>query len=375
MHRVSAVFTALLLGAAGCSFSSVDPDASVHVSGRALDADGKPLAHTKVLLFKQADIGEVIFGTVLTVGSLATVCLLPDSPAICNKARTATTGSDGGYSFDLSGKDTQGTLGTESTLNVVFAGPVDQGSTTISFTADEADISLPDARLWRAQPHATSGSSIHLSWSPLPASAGPDRSYSAQAFEKGPENASEFALWSQPAKGRAATIDARILENGSGSVAVSAHSGLPGATGAGHVSASYLSKKVAARSNVGTPVSRGARCAPVSGTAPATNGAYTRCGATDGDLTSPAHLTGNGVVDGVVIDLGRARPVDLVVARGFAGQVLVETSTDGKAFGIVATSSGTVALSVPGRPTARYVRLRSPAGLDESLSSEVSVWS
>jgi hypothetical protein len=371
MYRVSAVLTTLVLGAAACSFSSVDPDASVHISGRALDAAGKPLANAKVLLFKEADIGEVIFGTVLTVGSLATVCLLPDAPAICNKARTATTDGDGTYSFDLKGKDTQGTLGTESTLNVVFSGPADQGSTTVSFTADKTDIGLPDARLWRAQPRAAASSrAIKLSWSPLPGTAGPDRTYSAQAFEKG----SEFALWSQPAKGGSSTIDPRILEDGTGAVAVSARSRLSGATGAGHVSASYLSKKLTVRTNVGAPASRGARCAPVTGTAPPTNGTYSRCGATDGDLTSPAHLAAKETVDGVVIDLRRVRPVDLVVARGFAGQVLVETSTDGRTFQVVATSSGTVALTIPGRPTARYVRLRSPSGLDESLSSEVSIW-
>jgi hypothetical protein len=63
------------------------------------------------------------------------------------------------------------------------------------------------------------------------------------------------------------------------------------------------------------------------------------------------------------------------VARGFAGQFLVELSDDGRAWRTVATSSGAaVALSVPGRPSARFVRLRSPVGLDESLASEVSVW-
>ena len=81
------------------------------------------------------------------------------------------------------------------------------------------------------------------------------------------------------------------------------------------------------------------------------------------------------MVSGVVVDLGAPRPVSLVVARGFAGQVLVELSDDGRSWRTVATSSGSaVALSVPGRPSARFVRLRSPVGLDESLATEVSVW-
>jgi hypothetical protein len=76
-----------------------------------------------------------------------------------------------------------------------------------------------------------------------------------------------------------------------------------------------------------------------------------------------------------VVDLGRIRPVSLVVARGFGGQFLVEVSTDGTTFGTVATGSGQAyAVRPDARPRARYVRLRSPVGLDESLSSEVSVW-
>jgi hypothetical protein len=81
------------------------------------------------------------------------------------------------------------------------------------------------------------------------------------------------------------------------------------------------------------------------------------------------------VVTGVVVDLGRAKPVNLVVARGFSGQFLVEASTDGKEYRTFATGTGPAYAARPtGRVVARYVRLRSPVGLDQSLSSEVSVW-
>ena len=64
-----------------------------------------------------------------------------------------------------------------------------------------------------------------------------------------------------------------------------------------------------------------------------------------------------------------------MVGRGFSGQVVAEISNDGRTFSTVATSSGTaVALRIPGGQRARYVRLRSPAGLDESLCAELSVW-
>ncbi len=353
-----------------CSFSSVDPDAEVHVSGRALDAAGKPLTNTKVLLLKQADIGEVVFGTVLAIGTLSTICLLPDAPAICDKARTATTDGDGRYTFDLKGEDTQGTLGTASTLNVVFSGPKAQGSTTVSFTAKEADIDLPDARLWKSD--AKVSGAIRLSWTPLPSAAGSKRSYSAQLFEANGRS----ALWSQPASGRRATIDPRILEDQRGSVAVGASSSLEGGSGGGKVRASYLSPRIPVRPSAGEPASRGRRCAAVTGTAPARDAAFSRCAATDGELASPARLAApdGTLVDGVAIDLGSPRRVDLVVVRGFAGQLLVETSADGKTFSTVATSSGSTAVEVPGSPRARYLRVRSPAGLDESLLAEVSVW-
>lgn len=372
MRKAPALLAALSLALTGCSFSTVDPDATVRVSGRALDATGAPLAGAKVLLFKQADLGEVLFGTVLAVGSLSTICLLPDPPALCRKARTATADQDGRYEFELTGEDTQGTLGTASTLNVVFAGPAAEGSTTISFTAKDTEIDLPDARLWRSAARVSRpGGAIRLAWSQLPADAGHDAAYSTQLFEADHST----ALWSQPASGRAASIDPRILEDRPGAVAVNAGAVLSGGRGTGTVRASYLSRRLPVQGTAGAPPSRGRPCASVTGTAPAKNGPFSRCAATDGHLDQPARLDGAGsVVAGVVVDLGAARPVDLVVARGFAGQFVVEVSADGKAYRTVAADSGTTAVHPPGSPRARFVRLRSPTGLDESLSSEVSVW-
>ncbi len=371
MRSVPALVATFSLAVAGCSFSSVDPDESVRVSGRALDAAGRPLTDTQVLLFKQADIGEVVFGTVLAVGTLATICVLPDAPAICRKARTTTTGSDGRYQFELKGSETQGTLGTASTLNVVFSGR--KSSTTVSFTAEDGEINLPDARLWNASPKVSQRSGqIQLSYAPLPETGG-KVGYSAQLFEvKG-----ESALWTQPASGTDAVVDARILEDQPGSVAAGASSTLPGASGAGDARANYLSPRLPVRATAGTPLSRGRRCAAVTGTAPAQDAKFTKCGATDGDLDAPARLGAarGGVTTGAVVDLGAVRPIDLVVARGFAGQVLVELSDDGRTYRTVATNSGTaVALEVPGGQRARFVRLRSPSGLDESLAAELSVW-
>lgn len=374
MRQAFALFAALSLAAPGCTFSELDPDASVHISGRALDAAGKPLTNATVLLFKQADLGEVVFGSILTVGTLSTICLLPEAPAICREAKTATTDGDGRYEFDLKGSDTQGTLGTESTLNVVFSGGAGKASTTISFTAKDNDITLPRARLWSAAPAVSQSSGeIRLSWSPLPSGTGRDATYSAELFEA----TSTAAVWSEVASGRSADIDARVLEDRSGSVAAGARTELSGGGGAGDLRASYLSKRLPVRGTSGPPPSRGRPCAAVTGTARAKDGRFLRCAATDGDLDQPARLGGRrgATVTGVVIDLGATRPVRLVVARGFIGQFLVEVSDDGRTYRTVATSSGSaVALSPQGQPTARFVRLRSPAGLDQSLLSELSVW-
>jgi hypothetical protein len=137
--------------ASGCRFSKVNAQATVHISGRAVSASGAPLANVQVRLFKEADLGEALTGIVLALGSLGTICLLPAAPAICRQARVATTGADGSYTFTLSGADTQGTLGTESTLDLVISTPganaARAAATTLSFNVRKASVHLPVARL------------------------------------------------------------------------------------------------------------------------------------------------------------------------------------------------------------------------------------
>lgn len=372
MRRVPALLAVATLAVTGCSFSSVDPDSSVQVTGRALDASGKPLADARVLLVRQADIGQVLFGTVLAVGTLSTVCLLPEPPAICAKARTATTDSEGRYHFEVKGADTQGSLGTEATMNVVFSDGR-EASTTLSFAAKDTDVTLPDARVWNLRPRVSARPGrVEIEFKPLPSGAGRRTSYGAEVFD----GDAGSALWTQPARGSHAEVDTRLLEDRDGAVAVSAHTELAGGSGTGDVRAGYLSPRLAVRAGSGPPPSRDRRCAAVTGTAPVVTTRWSRCAATDGDLDRPARLSapGGAIVTGVVVDLGAPRAVDLVVARGFAGQLLVEVSSDGRTFRTVATSAGTTAVSPQGRPSARFVRLRSPAGVDESLLSEVSIW-
>ena len=372
MRRVFVVVTVLGLAATGCGFSSVDPESTVSVSGRALDSSGKPLAHAKVLLIRQADIGQVIFGSILAVGTLSAICFAPHPPAICDKARTTTTDAEGRYRFAVKGSDTQGSLGTEATMNVVFSGGSAKSSTTVSFVAEDNTVDVPDTRLWDLAAKVSGGpGGIAVSWHPLAAKAGSKTAYSAQLYDAD----RGAVLWTQPASGRRSVIDPRLLEDRKGLVAVSASTTLSGGTGAGKVRASYLSARLPVGDTAGAPPSRGRPCAAVVESAPTKVDGP--CAETDGDLGEPARLTADAgkTVSGVVVDLGRARPISLVVARGFSGQFLVETSTDGTTFRSVATGFGQAyAVRPTGRPSARYVRLRSPTGLDESLSSEVSIW-
>jgi hypothetical protein len=367
---IVAVLAALL--AAGCHPSPVQPTATVIISGRALSATGAPLASTQVHLYKEADFGEAVIGSVLTLGTLGGICLFPGAPAVCHKGHSATTGADGSYRLTLKGADTQGLVGDKATLDLVVADPAGGAtgaSTTVRFTVGSTAVTLPDARLWNAKQHLSEGSGqITLTWSAVPTTHGTGASYSAQLLDP----ARAYPIWSQNASGGRTKIDARILEDRAAAAAITVRTTLSKG-----VHAVYLSARTQVRPIAGTPPSRHRPCYAVTGTTTLAMARQTVCVATDGDLTSPAHLTPtNGkVVTGVMIDLGVARPISLVVARGTGGMVVVEVSSNGTAYREVATGSGdTVAVTPAGRPIARYVRVRSPGGLDESLLAEVSVW-
>jgi hypothetical protein len=143
------------------------------------------------------------------------------------------------------------------------------------------------------------------------------------------------------------------------------------------VHASYLSSRLPVRPLLGAPPSRHAACSAVSGAATLKMVRQSRCAVTDGDLLTPARLAAAdaAVTTGVVVDLGHARPIHLVVVRGLAGSYLVELSHDGKTYQPITTSTDSTNTVQPaGHPAARYVRVRSPNGLDESLMAEISVW-
>jgi hypothetical protein len=376
MLKSLAVVLSGVLVLSGCHFSHVDANATVTISGSALDATGAPLAGAQVRVFTEADIADVVFGSILAIGTLGSICLLPDSPAICQRAHTTTTDADGHFTLQLKGSDTQGLVGTEATLDAVVAAKGSSATspaTTLSFTVKDTTVQLPAARLWNAAPRvAQGGGHLTLTWQSLPAAYGTSASFAAQYFLSG----QAVALWTQSASGGRSVADARVLEDVQATAAAGANTSLDG-VGTGTVHAHYLSARLPLKGTAGAPQSRHHACSAVMGTATITALAQPTCAATDGNLVQPAQLTGtNGaVVTGAVIDLGKAAPISLVVAHGIAGMTIVEVSTDGlhyREVGILTDSPAAVA--PPGNPVARYVRVRAPSGLDESLLYEISVW-
>src|SRR5947209_3134394 len=158
--------------ATACHISPVKPDETVTISGRAVDGHGKPLAGATLHLYKEADFGEFIVGSVLAIGTLGGVCLLPGAPPLCHKAKSATTRSDGSFTFTLKGSDTTGLIGDESTMDLVVAAKgatATSASMTLSFRVTSATVALPTARLWDTAPRVAEGNGhIDLSWAALP---------------------------------------------------------------------------------------------------------------------------------------------------------------------------------------------------------------
>src|ERR1700743_1276994 len=64
------VVASVVASCASCRFSKVNPHATVGIPGRARDSAGHPFAAATVRLFREADLGQVLVGSVLAVGTL-----------------------------------------------------------------------------------------------------------------------------------------------------------------------------------------------------------------------------------------------------------------------------------------------------------------
>ena len=84
---------------------------------------------------KDADIGEVVFGAVFTIGTLGVICLVPDPPALCSKARTWLRRAPrrrNQFESLPEARTPRGRSVLESTLNVVFTSGDATSSTTLA---------------------------------------------------------------------------------------------------------------------------------------------------------------------------------------------------------------------------------------------------
>ncbi len=361
MRRLWPFVAVLALVLTGCQTerSNLDRAATVVVSGRVLQADGSPAVGAPVALEREPSAGEVITGLVVIPLSLFTACLVDPPASLCRgrSVKRATTSADGSYSFSLTGGDTQTAFGNARSFSL--SAEVSGALVTADFRIQAENPRLPDLQVW--QPAVTVGPG-HLSWDP-PAPG---------SYQVVVEDAGGQLVWTFDSTGTDVGFDPRILEDTSGSLAVSARTN---ATAEGTtVGIRRQSARVAYRSAAGPPISRGRPCVVGPAGTP-----VSPCPLTDGNLanalpppattaTSTTGSTATPRADSVTVDLGRAAEVSLVVVRGCSCQV--ERSTDGQTWLALDQSAGYTAVAPSRTGPARFVRLTGSI----SQLREVSVW-
>lgn len=377
MNRLVALACTLTLAAVipGCTASRVARDADVVVSGTLLDPAGQAAKSVRVVLVKEIDVGDLLLGFGLVTASLGAACLLDDAPAVCGRARRATTGDDGRFDLRLKGRDVQGSVGNASTfqLTAMLAAATGEalGPTVVArFEVQTEQVALPPLRFWRPQVDVTaSRARVGVEWPPLEAAAGPVDGYQVNFFA-GPRGQ---PVWT--AHGRSPlSVDPRVLEDTAGTAAVDASASAPGP--GTRVRVTYRSGQVNYRGGFGAPPSRGAACTAAAADVAASP--LAPCPFTDGDLgTAPVVRVGEAGIPPTeaVVDLARARSIALVVVRGCPGTCEVATSADQQAWPVAGTAMGQAfTVTPPAATSARYVRVRSTTGLDLGRVTEISVW-
>ena len=363
---VALVTAALLL--AGCAASKLDADATVRVTGTVLDAAGQPARGADVALFKVADIGEVLVGATLAIGTLGASCFVPGGPAFCQDARKTTTDDSGKFSYSLKGSDTQGSVANARDFDLTaFVGRTTGKPqvASVRFKVQRTDLEVPPLRVWDAQATTAAASGgVRTSWPALPADYGESPTYALRFV------ADNKTVWSVAKAAPGDRVDGRYLEDARGAVEVGASTSRSGPDTKFRYTYFAAGGSFA---GTGKPPSRGAAC--FSATADGAATALSPCRLTDGDLSTAAQFSGDATArPSAYVDLGSSRPVSLVVARGAAGTTEIETSDDAKNWTVLGPGGGSL-VSADGRGIrARYVRIRTTNNVDISSLSEISVW-
>ncbi|MEX2557822.1 MAG: hypothetical protein WEB06_19605 [Actinomycetota bacterium] len=378
-RRILAALAVSLLLAA-CTASEVDPDARIDVNGRVARGDGQPVAGVRVGLSREADAGEVF----AVFASLGLACIDAHT-TVCLGARIAKTGSDGRFTYRLTGKDTQGFAGQASTMVLTsgtgpradeVAGPI----TTYRFQVQTEALDLP-VRVWEPRVEGRTGSfGGRVTWAPVPHGVLPGLNAGTV------EHTIEFrrgrgVVWTVARARSGFAFDARVLEDTQGTAAVTARLDDQRVTDerGRRIDVVLRSGARAYESPAGAPPSRGRACF-----VPDAKGrlvTQSPCRLTDGEFSedfSPSVCDGaTGCVEptplSTVVDLGTRRSLSLVVVRGCADRCTVETSRDRRTWRTVGVAAGEDAtLRVAPPVSARYLRVS--AAVSIAGLREISAW-
>lgn len=372
LRLAAALVGAALATSCGGTPSPVDPSADVEISGQVVGADGRPVKGAEVRVVAGGGFSDLLgLVPVLRWSCVGGGCAGLDE--------TLRTGADGRVRVRTKGQETRTPAGNARAMALVAVdaadppeGALGRGGAVQHFLVLQEQVALPPLALWRtAVSAASAGSRLRISFTPL---ADPNVKYGWDFADLQGNSLVDVDL------GGGRTVDARLLEDFPGRMAVTA--ALEGAAA-----------DTAWRSPVypyqGTlrPPSRGAACIRRDRAGKAT--VHRPCGLTDGSLRTTGPVPSDDCVDlsdaattlcrdragPVDIDLGRAHDISLVVVRGVQFTTPVLTSVDGVTWTplgrdeIAPDSKGTLVLESPPRP-ARYVRLAASG----EETPEVAVW-
>jgi hypothetical protein len=344
----TAAVLALVLGVA-CTVSKVDPNAAITVSGKVQGADGAPLGGAKVVLVKEADLGEALVGLVAAAATLGTICLVPAAPTICAKAHRVTAGPDGAYTVHLTGRDTQGSVGNASTFHLAAQPAAGGPSVSARFSIQHDEVAVPDLKLWAPKLEVSNNRAVRAQWPPFDPTATERVVY---YNGDGPQ-----AAWVAEGKGQV-SIDPRVLEDVQGKAVVESDTNVE--SGGTTFRVTHQSAPVDYGPYGGAPPSRGAPCLPAP------------CAATDGDLNPPS--TPGPATQEITVELVPPQVPALVVVHGCSGDCKVETSISGNPWTLAGSSvKPYLAITPLTGPPVRFIRVRSSSSL--TSLGEVSVWS
>lgn len=363
LRRSLSLCGVLLLGLTACTQSKLDPDESVSVTGTVTDPAGTSLVDTSVDLRAELTGMQALGGLGLAFATVGLACAAEPRPAVCDDdTRHAGTGDDGGFRFELEGRDVQDGFGTARGFSLTATAPprddeLSGPATDVSFLIQRAELALGELTTWR--PRLTIGADrgvANVTWSP-----GHGTGSGSVTFDDGHGG----VVWQQPGADRAA-FDVRLLEGFSGGASVVAEDERPGPDTT--ISTRYRSQRVPYRSSVAPPPSRGASCVVERDSGE--REAQRPCPLTDGGLDS----VGLGF-SSVVIDLGGPRDVSLLAVRGCTdgAACTVERSVDDRTWQPLATANKPfMSTAVDSATPTRYLRVSSSARVLEL--AEVSVW-